>query len=112
MITVKDLIIDKARNGGYGFAIERIMRDSRVKHAYRFNFRDCLRNALIDYAVEQMKVAQYYGYTEEIVNATLDNVQKQLEAFQRFNDDWELACLLDELSYQKALKAMRKEGAE
>lgn len=109
-MTTKDLVIDKARKGGYGFAIDRIMWDSRVKHAYRFNFRDCLRDAVIDYAKEQLSVAQYYGYREDVVNATLDNLQKQLEAFQQFDNDWELACLLDEILFQKQMKAMRKEG--
>nr|CDL65617.1 unnamed protein product [uncultured bacterium] len=51
-MTTKDLVIDKARKGGYGFAIDRIMWDYRVKHAYRFNFRECLRDAVIDYAKE------------------------------------------------------------
>lgn len=109
-MTTKDLVIDKARKGGYGFAIDRIMWDYRVKHAYRFNFRECLRDAVIDYAKEQLAVAKYYGYREDVVNDTLDNLQKQLEAFQRFDNDWEVACLLDEMGFEKALKAMRKEG--
>lgn len=112
MITVKDLIIDKARKGGYGFAIDRIMQDYRVKHAYRFNFRDCLRDAVIDYATEQISVARDYDYIEAEVKATCENVKKQLKAFEAFDNDWELACVLDELNYQKALKALRKEGEE
>ena len=109
-MTTKDLVIDKARKGGYGFAIDRIMWDYRVKHAYRFNFRDCLRDAVIDYATEQISVARDYSYREDVVNDTLDNLQKQLEAFQRFDNDWEVACLLDEMLFQKRMKAMRKKG--
>lgn len=112
MITMKDLIIDKAHTGGYGFTIERIMQDYRVKNAHSFNFRDCVRDALIDYATEQLKVAQYCGYSKEIVDFTLDKLQKQFEAFETFDNDWELACLLDELNFQKAMNAMRKEGVE
>lgn len=104
---VKDIIISQAKNGEYGFAIDRIMRDYRVKHAYRFNYLDCLRSALIDYMVEQLKVAKYYGYNSEIQNATIDNLFRQVEAFRRFENDWELACEIDEMLFQKA---MRKEG--
>lgn len=106
----KDLIIQKAKNGGYGFAIDRIMRDYRVQHAYRFNYLDCLRSALIDYFIEQLAVVKYYGYNKEVVDATLTNLEKQANAFQRFENDWNIACLLDEILFQKQMKAMRKEG--
>lgn len=49
-MTMKDMIIDKARNGGYGFNNEYILLDNAVKHAYRFNFRECVRDAVIRYA--------------------------------------------------------------
>lgn len=107
---VKDIIISQAKNGEYGFAIDRIMRDYRVKHAYRFNYLDCLREALIDYFIEQIAVAKYYGYCDEVVIATLDNLEKQANAFQRFENDWNVACLLDDIYSDKVLNSFRKEG--
>lgn len=110
MITVRDLLIDKARKGGYGFAIERIMQDSRVKNANRQDFRDCLRDAVIDYATEQISVARDYDYIESVKKDTCANVKKQLEAFQQFDNDWELSLLLEDMYSEKVLKSLRKEG--
>lgn len=106
------MLIEKVRSGGYGFATERIVCDYRVKHAYIHNFRDCLRDAVIDYAKEQLIVIKDCGYIDEIVNASIDNLQKQLEAYKCFDDDWNFANEYDEIIFRQKLKELAKEGVD
>lgn len=106
------MLIEKVRNGGYGFATERIVCDYRVKHAYTYNFRDCLRDAVIDYAKEQLIVIKDCGYIDEVVNESIDNLQKQLHAYQSFDNDWNFAEEYDEIILRQKLKELAKEGVE
>lgn len=92
---MRDLIIEKAKEGGYGFNTDYVLKDWKVKNANRENYKDCIREAIINYAEWQLNIAKNYDYDEEVIKGLCRNVEKQLTAYENFRNDWNIALLLD-----------------
>lgn len=100
-MTMKQMIVDKAKSGGYGFSYDYVLDDYKVKHSNINTFIDCVRDAVINYCEWQLGVVKYYDYKDTLIQGVLVNIKKQMNAYEAMKSDWDLALLLEEMEVKK-----------
>lgn len=104
-MTLKRIIVEKAKSGGYRFNSEYVLGNYHVKQAIGVDaFHDAIREAVISYARWQLDIIKGgYGYVDRVKEGLISNVREQLLAYDAFDQDWQVACELEQLEEIEAL---------
>lgn len=98
-MTMKKLLMEKAKQGGYGFNQDYILENYHVKQATTPDeYFEKIRDAVISYSRWQLDIVKgNYGYVQQVKDDLCKNIDKQLRAFDFFDQDWQVACEIEGL---------------